>query len=255
MTKLDTEAGYTTIQQDPVEIIYSYDKIIHIINLNEIEQLINIIENQITNSYQIYTNKNSYKILQNRINKVKHSFKTLIPLRHKRALINIGGSLLKFIFGTMDQEDKIEIENHLKLIDQNNKNIITTINKQIKINSIIQDNINTIKNNINQSHLIIEKISNYISNDHRNVVNQLQYLNILSNINLLNDEVEKIQENVMFAKHQTMIRSILTPEEINDYNIDIFKIQELKSSVATRNNTLIFILQIPKISEQKANNF
>ena len=77
------------------------------------------------------------------------------------------------------------------------------------------------------------------------IVKQILYLQILTNLNLLNEEIEKIQENIMFSKHQVMSRSILTPEEIDTYDVDLFKIQEIKSSLAVQKTKLIFIILIP----------
>ncbi|XP_055386956.1 repetitive organellar protein-like [Condylostylus longicornis] len=253
LEKIDTESGFTTIQQEEIPIVESYTKILHIIDLNEIEYTIKTIESYINESYKLSQDDIIFKTLTDKINKIKHTTKTLIPYRHKRALMNVGGSFLKWIFGTMDEDDKIEIEEHMKNSEQNTHNLITNYNNQIKINDNIQNNLNILQKTINKNHILIDKLLNDVSVENKNITKQLQYLQILTNINLLNDEIEKIQENVIFSKHQIMSRSILTPEEIDLYDIDVFKIQELKSSLATTNdNKLVFVLAIPILSNEKA---
>lgn len=37
------------------------------------------------------------------------------------------------LFGTMDDEDRPDIDNHLNIIDENNHNLITSINRQVDI--------------------------------------------------------------------------------------------------------------------------
>ncbi|KAI8117401.1 hypothetical protein CVS40_10691 [Lucilia cuprina] len=88
------------------------------------------------------------KSLNRRINELEHSLQTLkihTNPRKKRALINEGGRLINWLFGNMDDEDRLRIENHLQDIDLNQKNIIDNLNKRVKINNEMQGYLQNIR--------------------------------------------------------------------------------------------------------------
>lgn len=186
------------------------------------------------------------------ISKIKHNIKTITSHRHKRGLINIGGKIANWLFGTMDNDDKTEIENHLNLIDLNNHQAFTNLNKQIKINDDLQKNIETLQQYINENKVLTLKTLNDTTDVTKKSIKNIHFLSILSNINFLSLEIDKIQQNIAFAKHGIMSHSILTDEEIDDYDIDISKYKNIKASLLRFNDKLIFAILIPNFSNDLA---
>lgn len=131
LEKVDSDSGYTEIKLGQTDIILNYDTILHIINPQEIEDITTQLEENLLNA-NIDTDKTI--ILEQQINTLKNKIKTLLPHRHRRGLFNFIGTAHKWLYGTMDNNDREEVENHLNIIDINNHNIIGSVNQQVKIN-------------------------------------------------------------------------------------------------------------------------
>lgn len=250
--KLETKGGFTLLQQNDIQIIEGYDKVLHIIDTDMIKQTLAKIETDIDNVFSLPDDQTVINQLNLQIRKTSHNIETIIPHKQRRGLINLGGKILKWVFGTLDESDKQEIEEHLKTTDINNHNSIDTLNKQIKINNDLQENMQILTDRINENQKLTMSLLNNSIRINRDNLKQLHFIQVLTNINLLNDEIDKIQENIIFAKHNIMSRSILTPEEIDFYEVDISKLQEIKSSLLQMGNKLIFVIAIPKFYSELA---
>jgi hypothetical protein len=233
-------------------LIENFSKILHIIDIQEIESTLNKINNSITSAFitdKVSPLRNQLEI---QLQKTKHKIKTISSHRHRRGLVNIGGKLANWIFGTMDNDDRIQIEEHLKTIDANNHQSITTLNKQIKINDDIQKNIELIRKHITENEVLTLKTLNYTTDITEKSIKNIHFLSILSDLNLLNSEIDKIQQNIVFARYGIMSHSILTEEEINEYDIDISKYKKIKCSLLNFNEKLIFAILIPNFTKTLA---
>ena len=165
------------------------------------------------------------------IKTIKHKIETIIPHRHKRGLVYFRGTVFKWIFGTMNDNDRDEIEGHLKTVDINVHNSISSINKQIRINTDFKANLESLKERIRKNQELTENLLNDSLKLNGIIIKQLHFLQVVTDLKLLTKEIEKLQENViLFAKHHIMGRSFLTTEEIEYYGVDLNKMQELKSS-------------------------
>jgi len=249
---LINKGGYQIIKLNEFPLIKNYSKIFHLINTTESENTINSIEN---NVFQIFDKTNNpliIKQLEVQINKTRHNIKTLIPHRQKRGLMNFGGKIIKFLFGNLDEDDKTEITDHLKIIDSNNKLLIDNSNKQIRINNQVQDNLNILQNRINENQALMKNFLKDSNSLLSKSIQNLQMLSIYSDINILNSEIDKIQQNILFAKHDIMTHSILSNEEIDDFQIDINKYKEIKSSLLSVDSNIIFVLLIPNMFQNSA---
>lgn len=252
INKLDNQAGFQVIRQSEIPLIQNFSKILHIIDISELEIILSNIESNIDSTFSKSEDLLLIKQLENQIQKTKHNIKTLSLHRNKRGLINLGGNVFNWLFGTMDHDDKLEIEEHLKTIDFNNNNLINNFNKQIKINNDLQSNIKTLKNRIDENQILTLKSMNYTTDVTKRSIKNLHFLSILSDINILNSEIDKIQQNIVFAKHGIMSHSVLTDKEINEFNIDVFKYKEIKSSLLEYDSKLIFAILIPNLTENLA---
>lgn len=173
------------------------------------------------------------------ISKINHTIQTILPNRYKRGLLNIGGKAMNWLYRVMDSDDREEVEEHLKVINSNNYNAISNLNAQIKINS----NLKILTEKINENRKLMLKFYNSINTIDRT-----------SDLKIIQDEIEKIQDNIIFAKHGTVSRSILT-EEIDFYKIGFSKLQQLKCLLGNINKTLFFVILIPVFSENTFMNY
>lgn len=116
LENIDTENGYTIINLEPVGIVNEYTNIIHMINITEIKDILNTLEANIESLNNTYIPKS----VNFQIQSIRSEIQTISEHRPKRSLINVGGGVLKFIFGIMDSEDRSEIENQIRILTVNN---------------------------------------------------------------------------------------------------------------------------------------
>lgn len=238
--EIKDNVGFTIIKLDDVKIVTETDIILHIINPIELIEIINSISTNIKN-LDIQNKDLLLTELQGLTNKVQ----TIIPRdqRFKRGLINIVGSASKWLFGTMDEEDRQKIEEKLKILEFNNHNIVNGFQGQIRINDQVNKTLVQLKNIILKDRNLILKEFNELSSS----LKQNLYYDQLLKIQLLKEKIEHIQDNIVSARHGILHPNILTDEEIKYYNIDFYKLQYVKMGVTKfQNNTLIFAIKIPK---------
>lgn len=235
--------GYVEIKLDDIQLIANYTIILHIIDVKDIKTAIDNIETSIE-QMEMLPNK---KFLQSELNKAKLKFYTIQVHRTKRGLANIVGTGLKWIAGTMDDEDRSSIENHLQNIDQNNHNLIEGFNQNILINNHFNETIKILKNTIEDDRLKVLDRLNTIDKDNDKTLSQTMYVDTLLKIKILSDQIEHIQNNIMAAKQNMMISNMFTIQEIESLDIDFFKLQFTKLTVANyKENQILFILKVPK---------
>lgn len=115
-----------------VEIVNETSLILHVIQPRELSNILdNIQENIITLSID------TKQHLITQIEAIKAKIRSLTPnsKRQKRGILNIVGDAEKWLFGTMNEEDRQQIERRLSTNKINNLQTINTINKQVEINT------------------------------------------------------------------------------------------------------------------------
>lgn len=241
--KINSEVGYAEIQTDEVEIVNAFDIVLHLINPAEILEIVEELER----SVNLAETDSKKDIAIHQIEKIKNEIKTLIPRRHKRGLVNAGGTVLKWVFGTMDEQDKQDIEEHLKTIDANNHELVKTVNQQININSNFNKTFQLIKNTIETDRMKISEQLNAIT---RKTYQDNLLLEQLIKVDLIKRQIDNIQDNLVSARLGIIHPSILTEEEIETYNIDSKKLAQMRLGVASyAHNTIVFVIKIPKMFE------
>lgn len=167
--------------------------------------------------------------------------------RSKRGLVNAVGTLSNWLFGTMDDKDRIEIQKHLNTVDKNNHNLIINSQKQIRINEHFNNTFKQIKNIIESDRNIILSEFNKIKKMNQPIIENNLYCDQLFKIQMIKDKIEHIQDNVASARYGMLHPNILTDDEIKEYEIDINKLQYIKLGIAKfEHNLLIFAIKIPK---------
>lgn len=189
------------------------------------------------------------ELLRVEIKVVKAKVRTLIPSnsnRTKRGLINGIGSIHKWLFGVMDNDDREEILEHLRNVDINSHNAIQTLNKQITINTHFKESIETIRRAVEDDRTKIDKTFDEIKKRNNEIVRRLLYTDQMLKLKSLEGKITQIQENIASARNSMIHPGVLTPEEIEEFKIDYFKLKMIKMGVMTyMNNSLIIALKIP----------
>lgn len=244
ITPLTTNNGYVTINMGQTEIIQDAKIILHIINTNEIRQTIEAIEDSTKNS-QIHQDPT----ITTQIRTIKAKLSAIEPKGHsrfKRGLANFIGTAQKWLFGTMDEEDRQDIANHLKTVEENIDNSVGNLNKQIAINSNFNESINHLKN-------IIELDRNEITRAHKEIVGTEKRLIIqqlktdqLLKIRILEEKLNHIIDSIALAKHGLVHPSMLTADEIEETQLDFYRLKNIKTGLLKYDNhTLILAIKIP----------
>lgn len=145
--------GIIAIKIKQVRIRIGFERVIHKINIQSIENNIDFIEKTMTNLKVIDHLRST---LEFKIQYARGKLMSLYSHRTKRALVNVLGSAIKLIAGNPDSED-LEIINHNLATLERQENLLSkTISKQIIINEHIQNKINNITD-------ILKKINKHIT--------------------------------------------------------------------------------------------
>lgn len=245
--KIETQAGYTILQGDPLNIISGYTELMHVINLDDFEDTIHKLKTGISQYYNV--NDGWLMINLNRkIGELEHLLQTLkmhvnVGNRNKRALIDAGGRLINWIFGNMDDEDRLRIEGHFKEIDFNQMNMINNLNKQVKINTEMQTYLQNIR-------LVLEQNKNWFNRTYMGSIEDnlkmTKYNSFMLLINEVKHKIEQVQENIVMSKYKIASKFFLTNEEIDHFEIDNLKLRFIKSNIGQVDHRMIvFVLSIP----------
>lgn len=236
------ENGYTKIRMKEVDIVNDTDTILHIVNPGEMMQILNNLESNIN-----LLNIKDKETLYPEVNLIKSKIRTISRSnRQKRGLINAVGRVQNWLFGTMDDSDREEILEHLKITDENNHASINNLNKQIKINENYNRSLSDLKIIIENDRTKILESLNTTNEFVRNLNYKILVLEQSTMLRYLENKVNKILDNIMAAKNNIIHPSMLTLEELETYNIDFHTIQLLKAGVMEYNNQFLLIaIKIP----------
>lgn len=216
ITEIPQGNGFTLIRGDQVPIIQNFSKVIHVINLQRYDDIIASIEN--TTSAQI-TEK--FSIIPLLIEKIKAKLFTLEPHRIKRTIFSPYGSFLKWFGGVMDDNDRQFIDGNFDKIELNMKSFVANNEKQIAINSRIDESIQKLASHINEQQEIVISKFNILSNSLNKRLVELETFRVIKeNLQMISDSIEEIENIVLLSRLEILGRNILTIEEIRQYQLD-----------------------------------
>lgn len=210
-----------------------------------------MLNNSKTDLYKICNKYNNSRLISNGCGKFKDDinfhfkelFKTNEDIKHqfnvrrkKRSPLYVVGSAFKYVFGTMDYEDFIDINEKLNMLQQDDNSTFLLIQKQISLmNSSFHTLGNPIKNLENETKLIEEQI-NFMSNLLDKDFTQVQKE---QNEQLVSQKILEITTLILFK---------LTEIKLEQYNIQ-------NVILALRNNKLHpSIVNFREIQETLGNN-
>lgn len=226
-----------------VEIANNTDIILHMIDPSEITQILKQLEVNI-----ILLNLKNREVLNIEINTIKSKLRTIqISNRQKRGLINLGGKIQKWLFGTMDDNDRQEILEHLHVIDENSHNSIQNLNKQIKINDSFNKTFLNLKALIEDDRKLILQSLNTSYQQIKDLSETVLYLDQETKLRYIENKINQILDNIVSTKNNFIHPSMLTAEELDLYKVDIHKLKLLKLGIMEyKNNFLVFAIKIPR---------
>lgn len=239
--KIESNTGYTIVQETQILIPKTYNYSLHIIELDQIDKLIKGLKT----SASLLPEVLSYSLIRD-IDKLQYKLLTLgyeHQTKQKRGLINFLGKINKWIAGTMDDEDRQMINQHLEIIDTNNHNLITNMNKQIQINENFNTSLNKLFNVIQNDRQIIQ---DFLKMETDKTRLRIAIFDIKINIQEVDKMISELQDNIIFSNLNVIHPSLLTHEEILNYEINADKIKNLKVGYSkTTTNKLLFLIKIP----------
>ena len=256
---LTNNNGYIPIKTGEQKVIDRYNKILHIVNVTAYTDTLNLIyENLQTLDASTVETKTLLDTINKNFALLKGKVDGLNPhLRQRRGLINVLGKGLKFIAGTMDNDDDLEISNSLKSLYKNEESLTNQINNLTFINYFISTQIRNITEHINQKQIIIgnylNEFKHYIQNKITTIEDEIKFMEhiyqINNDISLLRDHVDDIGQIIFSSKLGIIPTDILTNTEL-DLMDDFDSYTGIKIAVALHDNNIIIILQIPQFSKE-----
>ncbi|XP_049290401.1 uncharacterized protein LOC125767646 [Anopheles funestus] len=219
-------------------------RILHPINITQLEDVIMNNDEKIKNQLNLNALD---KIVKFKVNKLHETFRKISPHSVRTKRWDSIGTAWKWIAGTPDAEDLHIINSTLNaLIEQNNRQIL--IND--KIDERIQD-VTNIANNVlrleeerlqERSYEIIQLVS-------------------ISNIDLLQDYLETIEEAILLAKQGIPSSKLLSLADLNqmvtflaEHDIHVATTEELlvnaKAQVSMNKTHVMYILKYPYESKE-----
>lgn len=247
---------------------------------------------QSTSSLHIDCNDtvNPLKILISANNLKYDSLSLLVPInetrkqtkRYKRGLVDAGGKLLKFLFGTLDADDTKRYDDAFAAIQENENEIYQDMNENIRI---VKSTINTFNDTINKLIENEKKLNEYLQKLNEVLTNQTKDIDNLKNaaridsvFNLLESSLmsvsnilDAVLNSILFAKTNNLHPYVLTPTKLyevlqnqNNINNNLrlpvtpFTLQNIHSIIDVSkltsyiyDNKIVFVMKIPLISSDK----
>lgn len=248
---LRSNNGFTEIHSGTTKLTTRYDYIIHVINLEDVEGVVK----QFHHNLDTIGESPHQKIAKDQLNEMENELHTLLPRRKTRGLINAGGALMKFVFGTMDEEDRQNIEEHQKILGENNHQLIEGLNQQIAINDNFNKSLQTLKTAILADRQTIENKINVVSDLEERLIKENLAISQLFKISILKRKVENLQQTVASARLSIFSPSLLTREEIDRFKIDPEKLKNIRIGIVTSQaKTISLLIKIPaeEVSVEKS---
>lgn len=244
------------LHKDPILVIKTNDcklqigniKLIHPIDLSNLENVIKSMNRLIIN--KVNDRLEIYKIVEQKLKKLNNNFYQIKPIhQRRRKRWDTLGSAWKWIAGTPDAQD-------LRIINSTMNDLITQNNQQYQINGRINQRIQLITDTINKAIT-----NNTIAN--RITFTEIELITTIINIETVNGILEDIQEAIIRTKSKLPSNKILSLKEVilikdlminQGVNISLpdEALQYVTPKIAVNDNTLLYILQIPKLEEEKS---
>lgn len=245
------------LNNDPIVIVKTNDckiqigniKLVHPINLNNLENTVESINKFIYNKLDDKNDKlELYSIVKQKGKKLYENMQQIKPTRRfRQKRWDALGSAWKWLAGNPDAIDLRMLENKMnELTDENNQ--------QIQINNRIDERIKLITETIN-------KAVTYTNTANKIILSEVEMMTTIINIDTINKVLEDIQDaivrtklglasnKVLSLKEIIAIRDLMTNQGVT-IKLPEEALQYIVPKIAVNEETLLFILEIPKLEEE-----
>lgn len=173
--------------------------------------------------------------------------------RHKRGLIDAGGSLLKTVFGTLDSDDAHKFTNAINKVQSDEKQLTILMRDNIHVikstistfnntMSKVKENENRLNQNLNKIESAFNKLIN--TNDKLEIKSHLVLLltSLESIIITLSFDIDDINNAILFSKINVLHPTVLSP-------MQLYKELELHANQLPRHAELPILLTLQNVNE------
>lgn len=220
--EISSDRGYVVIQKGTIGIPDKYNELVIKINKTEIQLAYELLEKEFNENEFLQTT------MTKRYLKIADAERKLFNIRHKRGLFNALGSGIKFLFGTLDDEDRQEIQSRLKTIEDS---------------TLTQDDINNILYHINNETQYIKNLKNATNVLQNQIVRKVISDGFLDNIKSYYEYLKDIQLGLTLSKQGILNPKLIDPDRISELNTN--QLEYIKTSLWQEEDVLYFIVQIP----------
>lgn len=220
--EINSDRGYIMLQQGTTDLPTEFNELILKINKTEIQLAYDLLQREFNENPFLQTT------MTRRYLKMAEAEKKLFSIRHKRGLFNALGSGIKFLFGTLDDEDRHEIHERLRTIEES---------------TLTQDDINEILYHINNETQIIRNLQNATNVLQNQIVRKVLSDSFLDNIKSYYEHLKDIQLGLVLSKQGILNPKLINPDKISELRTNQF--EYIKTSLWQQEDVLYFIVQIP----------
>jgi len=195
VTPIQVKNGYLIFQTGLIDLPISHEYHYLSINLTKTE---NTYEELIKQA-QHFNNSPQIQYLVEKLNREMNGLR--IVRRTKRGLVNFMGTIYKYLFGTLDQEDKEELQQQIADISKNNVQI-SELNHVIEVINQVIELTNHLNNNFEGEQMInliifkLQQFSEYIEDIELGL--QLTRLGIFNSKLLKHDSLIHVNSEQLF---------------------------------------------------------
>lgn len=251
VTEIPTGNGFILLRTEALEMIDNYTNIVHAIRISAYSNALElIIENEaLKNLSMDHTIINLIQEIKDKI------FELSFRDREKRGLINLHGKFLKWIGGTMDDDDRVEIESKFNIVDKNLNIIADAVNNQTKINVKFESEMNNVIIKLNEQNSVINEKLKEIFISRNQMQKDLEVFKtrqlVKENLKYLLTKLEKLEDIMLSSRLGILSHNILTTEEIRKHNLNTDHLKFIKTAVGQTKEFILIFIQIPNFSKKK----
>jgi len=222
---MPVELGQAKIQQYVHTLIHYYDINPLIDEINKLRFHTKTLTDKICVNNQFRTESSNYmKILLLTKNRVENKLQEITPhpLRAKRGLVNVIGSIFKAIGGNLDAADGERYDKLIQKLETHQKHNEINIHNQNSLSLAIINRFNSTIEQVSHNEKLLEtrikEISTYINQStfRENLINIKDTFNQLINLYEIIDSIlQDIEHSLLFAQLNTLQPSVIKTTELH----------------------------------------
>lgn len=222
INNIQEDYGFVIISQGILEKPISYRYHILPINKTYLDITYDTLMKQFQ-SVKFYQNNMTNKYLT-----LAFKEKQIFLNRHKRGLANIVGDGLKFLFGTMNEEDRVNMEKALR---------------DLKTNTVTSNEFNAMIDHINKENEILQKFQKETSRLQNKLTEKIYSDMFLDNVKLYLEHIQDIQLAIQLVRLGIINPKLIDVQTMT--SMSTLEFEHIKTSIWLENDLIYFVLSIP----------